>query len=120
MTPDDFARLAREAKPRITEVTAQLAAELVAAGALLLDVREQGEFDQIHLQGTLHASLGTLDSRAGEVAPDKSRPLVCYCAGGIRSAVAADKLQQMGYLEVYSVEGGIKACALTAGFTLSS
>jgi rhodanese-related sulfurtransferase len=44
------------------------------------------------------------------VAPDKSQPIVCYCAGGNRGALAAHTLQQMGYTQVFSIEGGLDAC----------
>lgn len=105
----EFLRLADDARSRITEVNPAEAAKRVAAGATLLDVREKDEFSRSHLTGAKHLSRGVLEMRITEVLPDKATPIVCYCAGGNRGALAADTLQKMGYTNVASIAGGLAA-----------
>ena len=57
----------------------------------------------------VHLSRGILELRIEQVIPDASTPLICYCGGGSRSALAADSLQKMGYTNVASLAGGFKA-----------
>lgn len=106
---EDFLRLADAAKRRIKEVSPAEADELAATGAIVLDVRDKEEFEQDHIEGAAQLSRGTLEMRINEVAPDKDAPIVCYCAGGNRGALAADTLQQLGYKNVWSIAGGLKA-----------
>lgn len=105
----EFLRLADDARSRITEVDPAEAARRVAAGATLIDVREKEEFTRSHLTGAKHLSRGVLEMRITEVLPDKTTPIVCYCAGGNRGALAADTLQKMGYTNVASIAGGLAA-----------
>ena len=105
----DFLRLADEARQRIKEVTPAEAHDLLNSGAVILDVRDKEEFDAGHIEGATHLSRGTLEMRADEVLPDKNTPVVCYCMGGNRGALAAETLQQLGYKSVASIEGGLKA-----------
>lgn len=107
--PDDFMRLANEAKSRITEIQPADLSTHTTSATLLLDVRDKEEFDQGHLEGATHVSRGKLEMRIHEVAPDKNAPIVVYCAGGIRGALAADTLQNMGYTDVVSICGGLNA-----------
>jgi rhodanese-related sulfurtransferase len=100
---------AREAKKRITEVLPSEAREQIVEGALLLDVRDQEKFESGHIDEAMNISNDQLEMRIGEVAPDKQTPIVCYCAGGNRGALAADALQQMGYTRVVSIQGGLRA-----------
>ncbi|PTX99368.1 sulfurtransferase [Verrucomicrobia bacterium LW23] len=109
---EEFLRLANEAKARIKEVSPQEAAKLVSEGAILVDVREKEEFDKSHLPDAQHVSRGLLEMKIHEVAPDKTAPVVCYCAGGNRGALAADTLQKMGYSNVVSIQGGLNACSI--------
>lgn len=109
---EDFIRLANEARACIKEVAPQEAQDLVEKGALLLDVREKDEFDQRHLPEARHLSRGLLEMKIGEIQPDKSAPIVCYCAGGNRGALAAATLQKLGYSNVVSIQGGLNACDL--------
>lgn len=105
-----FLRLAREAKARIREVSPELALDMKREGALLLDVREGEEFAAGHLSGATHLSRGLLEMKIADLAPETDRPIVCYCAGGNRGALAADTLGRMGYTRVVSIEGGLSAC----------
>ena len=79
------------------------ARQLVANGALLLDVRTPGEFAGGHIEGALNIPVQELGARVSEVGP-KSRPVVVYCRSGGRSCAAAGILSQAGY-EVVDVGG---------------
>lgn len=106
---EDFLRLAAEAKKQIQELPPAEALKRIADGAVLLDVRERDEFAKDHLDSATHLSRGLLEMKAHEVAPAKSQPIVCYCSGGNRGALAAATLKQMGYTQVFSIEGGLDA-----------
>jgi sulfur-carrier protein adenylyltransferase/sulfurtransferase len=73
---------------------------------LLLDVREQDEWQEGALPGAMHIPRGNLESRVEALVPDKSREIVLYCAGGSRSAFAAKSLGELGYTNVSSMAGG--------------
>lgn len=75
-------------------------------GAVLIDVREQDEFDQGTIPGAVHIPRGFLEMRIEEAVRDRETPLVLYCAGGVRSAFAVDSLLQLGYSNVASMTGG--------------
>jgi rhodanese-related sulfurtransferase len=77
--------------------------------ALLLDVREPGEYEQGRLPKALHIPLSQLASRAGELAKHKSRPVVAYCATGNRSRMAGGALAKAGFSEIYHLHGGYRA-----------
>lgn len=112
---DAFIRLANDARQRIREVTPTEAREMLSAGAVLLDVRDRDEFVAGHIDGATHLSRGTLEMRVHEVIPDTDTPVVCYCAGGNRGALAADTLQKLGYRNVVSIAGGRQAYLKDAG-----
>ena len=103
-----FKALTDDAKTRVREVSASEAARAQANGAVLIDVREADEFDKEHVQGALHLSKGVVELRIEENVPEVATPIVCYCGGGSRSALAADNLQKMGYTNVASMVGGFK------------
>jgi phage shock protein E len=107
--PNRFAQITADAKSRVREVSPAEASKQQAQGAVLVDVREREEFEQGHAQGALHLSKGLLELRIEEAVPDSATPLICYCGGGSRSALAADNLQKMGYTNVASMAGGLKA-----------
>ncbi|MET0209432.1 MAG: rhodanese-like domain-containing protein [Burkholderiaceae bacterium] len=77
--------------------------------AVLLDVREAGEFKDGTLPGAVHIPLSQLKERGGELAKLTSRPVVAYCAFGRRSTAAAGILAKLGFANIYSLRGGIKA-----------
>jgi rhodanese-related sulfurtransferase len=97
-----------DAKTRIREVGID-EVKSQADEATLVDLREDSEWDKGHLPGAVHLSRGVLEVRAYKVLPDKDAPLVLYCGGGNRSALAADVLQEMGYTNVRSMAGGWRA-----------
>ena len=99
--------LINEAKTRIREITPRDVQSLMEKGdkAVYLDVREPNEWNLGRLPGAMHIPRGTLETKVEQMIPRDAR-IVCYCAGGNRSALAADTLQQMGYTNVESMSGG--------------
>jgi rhodanese-related sulfurtransferase len=75
---------------------------------MLVDVREESEFAKDHLPGAVHIGRGVLERDIETRVPDLNMPMVLYCGGGFRSALAADNLQKMGYTNVISMDGGIR------------
>ena len=108
--------LINEAKTRIREVTPQQVKEMRARGehAVYLDVREPNEWNLGHLPGAMHIPRGNLETKV-EAAIPRDRKVVIYCAGGNRSALAADTLQAMGYGDVMSMSGGFTGWAQSGG-----
>jgi rhodanese-related sulfurtransferase len=104
-----FAQLTEDAKSRVREVSPTEANQQQEQGALLIDVRESDEYAMGHVLGAIHLSRGVLELRIERLVPDPSTPILCYCGGGSRSALAADSLQKMGYTNVASMAGGFKA-----------
>jgi phage shock protein E len=104
-----FNQLAADAKTRVREVSAAEASQEQAQGAVLVDVREADEFENGHAQGAIHLSKGVVELRIEDTVPNVSTPIICYCGGGARSALAADNLQKMGYTSVASMAGGFRA-----------
>ncbi len=74
-----------------------------------IDVREDNEFVKDHAKGARHLGRGILERDIEAVIPDKQAEIILYCGGGYRSALAADSLRQMGYINVCSMDGGIRA-----------
>jgi molybdopterin/thiamine biosynthesis adenylyltransferase/rhodanese-related sulfurtransferase len=106
------AELLRKIKEQIREVDPREVHDAVHNGngtrPLLVDVREQYEFEEGHIPGAIHVPRGHLESRIEGKAGDKSQPIVLYCASGNRSAFAAHTLQSLlGYEDVASMAGGI-------------
>ena len=108
--------LINEAKTRIREVTPAQVQEMRTRGddAVYLDVREPNEWNLGHLPGAMHIPRGTLETKV-EAALPRDRKIVIYCAGGNRSALAADTMQQMGYRDVVSMSGGFTGWAQSGG-----
>ena len=103
-----FPDLLREVRATIQEVTPAEAQQLAQDGVTVVDVRESSEWDEGHLPGAVHVPRGFLESRIESAVPDRDRRIVLYCAGGVRSALAARSLQQMGYRDVVSMSGGFQ------------
>jgi len=76
------------------------------ADALVLDVREKEEVDQGHVENATWIPRGLLEMRVEKALPDKQKPILVYCAGGVRSVMACESLRQLGYENVTSVIGG--------------
>jgi sulfur-carrier protein adenylyltransferase/sulfurtransferase len=103
----NYRELLQQVRSEIAEVDARLARKAVDGGeALVLDVREQDEWDEGHIPGAVHIPRGNLESRIERAAPDHSRPIIVYCASGNRSVFAAKTLGELGYDDVASLAGG--------------
>ena len=106
----EFEKLVAEAKKNITEISPEdAAAKLQDAAAAIVDVREKDEWDEEHIPNAIHLSRGTIELEIEEKFPDKNAMIICHCGGGGRSALAAESLQKMGYKNVRSMAGGMKA-----------
>ena len=103
-----FNQFVADAKARVREVSATEAKDEQAKGALLIDVRETEEFEKGHAEGAIHLSKGIVELKIEDTVPDVTTPIICYCGGGFRSAIAADNLQKMGYTNVASMAGGFR------------
>jgi molybdopterin/thiamine biosynthesis adenylyltransferase/rhodanese-related sulfurtransferase len=102
-----FRDLLRDTKARIREVdTTEAETEVARPDAVVLDVREPDEYQQGALPGALHIPRGHLESQIEARVPDHDAHIVVYCAGGTRSAFAADTLAELGYTDVLSMAGG--------------
>jgi rhodanese-related sulfurtransferase len=103
-----FLRIVQDAKARVRECTVADVKRRLDAGEkfTLVDVREESEFAAGHLPGAVHLSKGVIERDIETKVPDPAAPLVLYCGGGFRSAMAADNLQKMGYTNVISMDGG--------------
>ena len=106
-----FLRIVNDAKSRITECTIADIKPRLDAGEkfFLVDVREESEYAAGHLPGAAHLGKGIIERDIEQAIPDTSADIVLYCGGGYRSALAADSLQKMGYTNVISMDGGIRA-----------
>ena len=106
-----YQELMAEARDNVPEVTIDEVQAQMENGArpTLLDVREREEYREGHLEGSVPLPRGFLEMRIEEAVPDKSTPIVAYCAGGVRSLIAARTLKEMGYEKVTSMSGGYTA-----------
>ena len=101
-----FRELLQQAKAQIREVDTAVGEQLLAEGWTVLDVREPDEYEQGAIAGSVHIPRGQLESSIENRVADRSTPLVAMCAGGVRSAFAAVTLEQMGYTDAVSMDGG--------------
>src|SRR5690349_24916793 len=101
----DFREILTQTKKQIKEVSVQEVKDKLNPenGFTLLDVREGDEWEQGHLNQAIFLPRGFLEVKADKLLPQKSQPIVVYCAGGVRSALAAKTLQDLGYSDVYSM-----------------
>ena len=106
-----FVELVSDAKKRIREVSIEQVHTKLIGGEtfVLIDVREESEYARDHLPGAIPLGKGIIERDIEKVVPDLDREIVLYCGGGYRSALAADNLQRMGYTNVWSMAGGIRA-----------
>ena|SRR5579885_3116888 len=105
-----FLQIVNQAKSRVKETTVDDIKRRLDDGdkMLLVDVREESEFAKDHLPGAIHLGKGVIERDIETRVPDLNTPIVLYCGGGFRSALAADNLQQMGYTNVISMDGGVR------------
>ncbi len=102
-----FLELVNAVRSRVREVTPANVQELLRTGAArVFDVREDNEWAAGHVAGAAHLGKGIIERDIERTVPDLNAPIVLYCGGGFRSALAADALQQMGYTHVLSMADG--------------
>jgi len=102
-----YRELLQQVRGEIDEIDSTHAREQIETGEpLVVDVREQDEWDEGHIPGAVHVPRGHLESRIERVAPDPARPILLYCSAGNRSAFAAKTLGELGYEDVTSLSGG--------------
>jgi rhodanese-related sulfurtransferase len=106
--PPGFLKVVKDAKTRVKECTVDDVKRRLDAGEkfTVVDVREQSEYAAGHLPGAVHLGKGVIERDIEKTIPDPATPLVLYCGGGFRSALAADSIQKMGYTNVISMDGG--------------
>jgi rhodanese-related sulfurtransferase len=108
--PPRFVKLVEDAKHRVRETSVDdVKARLDRhENLVLIDVREDNEFDADHIPGAVHLGKGIIERDIEGKYTDLQTPMILYCGGGFRSVLAADNLQKMGYSNVTSMGGGIR------------
>jgi rhodanese-related sulfurtransferase len=101
-----FLALIEAKRAHVKEVSVQEARDRAAAGARLIDIREQSEWAAGHASGAEYLGKGVIERDIESRVPEKDAEIILYCGGGFRSVLAADALQQMGYTNVASMAGG--------------
>jgi rhodanese-related sulfurtransferase len=116
-----FLKLVNEARTRVRECTvADVKRRLDRKEQFhFVDVREDLEYQKDHAAGAMHLGKGVIERDIEARIPDKDASIVLYCGGGFRSVLAADALQQMGYRNVLSMDGGIRSWR-DAGYPLEA
>ncbi|HXU83294.1 MAG TPA: rhodanese-like domain-containing protein [Polyangia bacterium] len=114
-----FLALVAEAKRHVRECSAADVKARLDRGESFhfIDVREDREYEVDRAAGARHIGRGILERDVEALIPDKDAEIVLYCGGGYRSALAAESLQKMGYQNVVSMDGGIRAWR-DAGYAL--
>ena len=105
-----FLNLVNDAKKRVNEISVAEARARLAANPriVLLDVREDNEWQAGHAAEAVHLGKGILERDLEKLFPDPKTEIIMYCGGGFRSALACDAAQRMGYRDVHSLIGGYK------------
>ena len=108
--PPRFLKIVDDSKKRVRETTVDEIKSRLDRGDkfVLVDVREESEWQKDHLPGAIHMSKGVIERDVEQKVPDLDTEMVLYCGGGFRSALAADNLQKMGYTNVISMDGGVR------------
>ena len=103
-----FLKLVNDAKSRVKQTTAEEVKARLDRGEkfLLVDTREDNEWEKGRIAGSIHLSKGIIEREIEAKVPDKAAEVILYCGGGFRSALAGDNLQKMGYTNVISMDGG--------------
>ncbi|MBI2926304.1 MAG: sulfurtransferase [Verrucomicrobia bacterium] len=115
-----FLKLVNDARTRIKELTIDQARARLTENptAVLLDVREDNEWQAGHAVQAVHLGKGILERDLEQLLPDPDAEIIMYCGGGFRSALTADAAQRMGYRNVYSLIGGYKGL-VAAGWPMT-
>jgi rhodanese-related sulfurtransferase len=105
---EGFLKIVAEAKKHVKELDFTEVKKKMDAGEkfLLVDVREDNEWQAGHIPGAVHMGRGIIERDIEQAVPDHNTQIVLYCGGGFRSALSAENLQKMGYTNVISMDGG--------------
>ena len=116
-----FLKLVNETRPQVKEITIEEAKQRLAknSNALLMDVREDHEWQAGHAVEAVHLGKGVLERDLEKLFPDPNAEIIMYCGGGFRSALTCDAAQKMGYRNVHSLIGGYKGM-VAAGWPMKS
>ena len=116
-----FLKLVNEAKRHVHEVTIDEARQRLEKNpeAVLMDVREESEWEKAHAAQAVHLGKGVLERDLEQMFPDPNREIIMYCGGGYRSALTAEAAQKMGYRNVHSLRGGYRGL-VSAGWPMKS
>jgi rhodanese-related sulfurtransferase len=103
-----FLKLVNDAKTRVKQTNPEEVKARLDQGErlLLVDTREDNEWDKGRIAGAVHLGKGIIERDVESQVPDKGTEIILYCGGGFRSALSADNLQKMGYTNVVSMDGG--------------
>jgi rhodanese-related sulfurtransferase len=106
-----FLKVVNEARPHVKEITVEQARERLTQNpkAVLMDVREDSEWNKLHAEQAVHLGKGILERDLEKMFPDTNTEILMYCGGGYRSILTAEVAQKMGYRNVFSIIGGFKA-----------
>lgn len=115
----EFLKLAENARKQVKETDVSTVKKRMDNNEsfILIDVREDNEWDNGHIPNAIHMGRGIIERDIEKAIPNKDQELVLYCGGGYRSALSAVNLQAMGYTNVISMDGGITAWK-NAGYNL--
>jgi rhodanese-related sulfurtransferase len=104
----EFLKLVNDAKRRIKQTIPEEVKVRLDKGEklLLVDTREDNEWNKGHIKGAVHLGKGIIERDIEVKVPDKDQEIILYCGGGFRSALSAENLQKMGYKNVVSMDGG--------------
>jgi rhodanese-related sulfurtransferase len=116
-----FLALVEDARARVQETTVTEVKQRLDKGErlLLVDVREESEWNRGHLPGASHLGKGILERDVERAIPNLDQEIILYCGGGFRSVLAADNLTKMGYTKAVSMDGGIRGW-MEAGLPLET
>ncbi len=109
---EEFKQLCEAACKRVKELSIDDVEQQLKTkpqDCILIDVRDKEEYDQGFIAGAKHLSKGWIEAKIYQLTEDKDQKIILYCGGGHRSVLAADNLQKMGYRNIFSMCGGIKA-----------
>lgn len=106
----EFIKLVDDAKSRVKQTNPEEVKTRIDKGekVLLVDTREDNEWEKGHIAGAVHLGRGIIERDIESQIPDKNKEIILYCGGGFRSALSADNLQKMGYKNVISMDGGCR------------
>jgi rhodanese-related sulfurtransferase len=116
-----FLKLVADAKSRVREITVEQARARLAQNpqVVLIDVREDSEWQKDHAVEAAHLGKGILERDLEKMFPDPNMEIIMYCGGGYRSALTCDAAQKMGYRNVHSLAGGYRGM-LKAGWPMKN